>query len=257
MNLIMMLGMNARKCGSKEALRYRGNSVSFAELKNKADAAAGLFRQWGIGRGDKVSIMSLNTPSFVVAFYGVLGAGGTVVPINHKLVAPEVEYIVDHSESKVLLFDGALVSTVGQVVAQVRKVSLDTAAEGYEYFDALIEQAKPAELVDIQDDDNAEVLYTSGTTGKPKGCLHSHRNVIQAGITGALAIKLDDRDRLLTAMPVWHSSPLNNWFMGAQYVGATTVPQLSHLMPAPLLISFRASFMVTSIISMISCSEVA
>lgn len=77
--------------------------------------------------------------------------------------------------------------------------------------------------VDIRDDDLAEILYTSGTTGKPKGCLHSHKNVILAGITGAMAMKMDELDRLLMAMPIWHSSPLNNWFMAAQYVGATTI----------------------------------
>ncbi|WP_164016069.1 AMP-binding protein [Pyxidicoccus trucidator] len=71
--------------------------------------------------------------------------------------------------------------------------------------------------------DVAEILYTSGTTGLPKGCLHSHANVLFAGIGSSLAYGLDSTDRVLLAMPVWHSFPLNNLLLGSLYVGATVV----------------------------------
>ncbi|MBU2451762.1 MAG: AMP-binding protein, partial [Proteobacteria bacterium] len=77
--------------------------------------------------------------------------------------------------------------------------------------------------VPIHEDDPAELLYTSGTTGKPKGCVHTHKSVVSAGITGAQAIDLDQTDTMLIAMPIWHSSPLNNWFMGTTYVAGTSV----------------------------------
>jgi feruloyl-CoA synthase len=75
----------------------------------------------------------------------------------------------------------------------------------------------------IEPDDLAQILYTSGTTGNPKGCLHTHKSVVAAGITGARAINLDENDRMLIAMPIWHSSPLNNWFMGITTAGGTAV----------------------------------
>ncbi|MDD3473681.1 MAG: AMP-binding protein, partial [Syntrophaceae bacterium] len=87
----------------------------------------------------------------------------------------------------------------------------------------LLRTAPQIKKVEIHDEDFAEILYTSGTTGKPKGCLHTHRSVIMAGITGALAVKIGEQDVTLMAMPIWHSSPLNNWFMGTQYVGGTVV----------------------------------
>lgn len=223
MNLAGMVDMNARKFGDKACLRYDGKSFSFKEVKENAERTAAILQSRGIGKGDRIAIMSQNTPAFVFVLYGVAKAGAVAVPINHKLMPPEVEYILDHSESKMIFFDGSLAPVVSKAATSAEKVSMDSTADGFEQFEALLEKAGEFAPVEISDEDFAEILYTSGTTGKPKGCLHTHRSVMMAGNTGALAVKIDQRDRLLMAMPIWHSSPLNNWFMGTQYVGGTTV----------------------------------
>jgi feruloyl-CoA synthase len=223
MNLVGMLDMNARKFGDKDCLRYNGKSFSFREVKETAERTAAFLQNRGVRKGDKNAIMSQNTPAFVFLFYGAMKTGAVAVPINHKLMPPEVEYILDHSESKMIFFDGSLAPVVGKLSTPAEKVTMDSAAEGFEQFESLLEKAGEFDPVKVSDDDLAEILYTSGTTGKPKGCLHTHRSVIMAGTTGALAVKLDQQDRLLMAMPIWHSSPLNNWFMGTQYVGGVTV----------------------------------
>ncbi|WP_347491107.1 class I adenylate-forming enzyme family protein [Desulfoscipio sp. XC116] len=223
MNLVDMLERNAAKFADKDCLRYNSQGLTFAELYARAEEAAGLLQSWGVTKGDKVAIMSYNTPAYVVAFYGALKAGAAVVPVNHKLAAPEVSYILEHSEAKALFFDGMLGEVVRKVSVRARMVAIDSDAEGFESFEKLLDKAPAFTPVSIENHDLAEILYTSGTTGKPKGCLHSHKNVIFAGITGALAMKMDEQDRLLMAMPIWHSSPLNNWFIGAQFMGATTV----------------------------------
>jgi feruloyl-CoA synthase len=223
MNLVEMLERNAHKLAGKDCLRAAGKTISFAGMRTEARRAAGLLQSWGVRRGDKVAIMSHNTLAFPVAYYGVILAGAAVVPVNHRLAAPEVSYILGHSEARVFLFDGALQAVAGAVTTDARRASLDSDAPGTESFEGAMAGAPAFSPVELGDDDVAEILYTSGTTGKPKGCVHSHRNVIAAAITAALAVKMDESDRLLMAMPLWHSSPLNNWFMGAQYVGATTV----------------------------------
>ncbi len=224
MNLVELLDSTARKNPNRDCIRYMGKGYTYAAILDAAEKAAGLFQQWGLKKDDKVAIMSLNTPSFVIAFYGVLKAGGVVVPVNHKLTSPEVQYILEHSEAKIFLFDGALAAVASKLTGgSVRCLSLDSAAEGFESFDPLLVKAPSVHSVPISENDFAEILYTSGTTGKPKGCLHTHHSVIMSGITGALTMKFDEDDRLLMAMPIWHSSPLNNWFMAAQYVGCTTV----------------------------------
>ncbi|MFW6012034.1 MAG: class I adenylate-forming enzyme family protein, partial [Desulfosalsimonas sp.] len=153
--------------------------------------------------------------------------GASVVPINHKLMAPEVDYILNHSKSELFLYDGVLGDVASRLESGSKQIAMDSMPEaaGSEtrLLETMIESAGTYNPVDISGEDTAEILYTSGTTGKPKGCVHSHSNVIMAGITGALTIKMDKNDRLLMAMPIWHSSPLNNWFMGAMYMGASTV----------------------------------
>lgn len=223
MTLDEILDLNARKFGSKDAIRYEGKGITFTELKERAEQAAALLQSRGVGKGDSVAVMSHNTPGFVYAFFGALKAGAAVVPINHKLTAPEVTYQVDHSNSKVFLFDGSLAEVADALEVDVTRISLDSPAKGTEQLEPMLDRATAFSQVPLQEGDTAEILYTSGTTGKPKGCVHSHKTVIMAGITGALTMKMDGNDRLLTAMPIWHSSPLNNWFLGAMYVGATNV----------------------------------
>lgn len=223
MNLCQMLERNARKFAHRDCLRADGHGWTYAQVSRLAGQAAGLMQSWGVAPGDRVALMSHNTVGYVVSFYGALLAGAAVVPINHKLMAPEVDYILGHSRARLLLYDGALAPVVDKLSHDARRLCLDSAPQGLARLEDLLESAPAPRPVEINDDGLAEILYTSGTTGRPKGCMHSHRNVIMAGITGAMALKMDETDRLLMAMPIWHSSPLNNWFMGIQYLGGVTV----------------------------------
>ncbi|SMC17046.1 feruloyl-CoA synthase [Desulfacinum hydrothermale DSM 13146] len=223
MNLVEMVDRNARKFGSKDAIRTRGRGVSFLDLKDRAERAAGILQSHGIQAGDVVAIMSPNTPDFITVFFGAQKTGAAVVPVNHKLAAPEVDYILKHSGAKIFFFDGSLVQSIDALTLSIPQIALDSPAPGRPLLADLLETAPAFQAVAISDDATAEILYTSGTTGKPKGCVLTHRSVVMAAITGALAVKMDEEDRLLMAMPIWHSSPLNNWFLGASYVGATTV----------------------------------
>lgn len=223
MHLFELIDMNARKNPDKACVRVDGNSYSFRTVKGLSEKAAGLFQSLGIEKGDKLAIFSLNTLGFVPAFFGALKAGAVVVPINHKLTAREVDYILEHSGSKVLLFDGALAGVIAKLSTKIKSICMDSPAEGYEQFEKLLESAPPFAAVKVSDEDMAEILYTSGTTGYPKGCLHTHRTVMMAGIAMTLAAKFDEEDRILMAMPIWHSSPLNNWLVGITYAGGTMV----------------------------------
>jgi feruloyl-CoA synthase len=223
MNVFDVLDANAVAHPEKIALCDMQTAFTFRQVKEKSEQAAACFQAMGVNKGSVVALMSQNSFDFVFSFFGILKAGGIVVPINHKLTAPEVDYILENSRSDLFLFDGSLAAVAGSLGADIRKMSMNTQTEGVAFLKDAMDSAPAFAPVSVQEKDLAEILYTSGTTGKPKGCVHTHASVVSAGMTGARAIHLDDTDVMLIAMPIWHSSPLNNWFMGITYAGGTAV----------------------------------
>ncbi len=231
MNFISLLDQQARTRPEKLALRADGQDWSYAALAEASHRAAAVLRAQGMRQGDKLGLLCFNTPGFVFALFGAWRLGAAVVPINHKLQAPEVAYILRHCGARLCIVDGARASLIAtlqaelQPAAELRWLSTASAAEGVGYFDELLAQAIPCcdEHGHPAPDALAEILYTSGTTGQPKGCLHSHANVFHSALCAAAATSLSPKERTLIAMPIWHSSPLNNWFLGTLLMGGTAV----------------------------------
>ncbi|NOX34218.1 MAG: long-chain fatty acid--CoA ligase [Deltaproteobacteria bacterium] len=223
MNVIEIIDANAARHPDKTALCTMDKKVTFREVKEKSEQAAACFKASGIKKGDSVAIMSQNSFDFVFSFFGILKAGGVAVPVNHKLTAAEVDYILENSHAALFLFDGSLAKVACSLDVDIQKMALDTRVKNIGFLGDAMDKAPDFTPVPIQDEDLAEILYTSGTTGSPKGCVHTHKSVVSAGITGSKLAGLDENDIMLIAMPIWHSSPLNNWFMGTTYVAGTCV----------------------------------
>ncbi|WP_457552310.1 class I adenylate-forming enzyme family protein [Desulfobacula sp.] len=223
MNVIELVNSNADNHPDKIALCDIKTDFTFHQIKEKSEQVAACIQKLGIKKGDAVAIMGQNSFDFVFSFFGVLKAGGVVVPINHKLTSIEVDYILEDSNAKLFIFDGSLSAVADSITQDVKKMSMDTRANGVLFLGDDMEDATSFTKVAIKDEDRAEILYTSGTTGNPKGCILTHKSVLSAGITGAKAVNLDKNDKMLIAMPIWHSSPLNNWFMGTTFVAGTSV----------------------------------
>lgn len=227
MDFVSIIDEYARTQPERVALRAAGQDWTYAELAQTSRRAATVLHAQGVGAGDHVALWALNTPGFVFALFGAWRLGAAVVPVNHKLQAPEVAYILQHAAVRLCLVDGSLAGLVDRIDTDTRWLSLDSTAAGMDCFDELLAQAGP------HTDDSAapgeqtlaEILYTSGTTGKPKGCLHSHGNLFHTALCAAVSTSLTWQDRTLIAMPIWHSSPLNNWTLGTLLVGGTVVLQ--------------------------------
>lgn len=222
MNLLAAFDSAVRKHPEKTFVRFEGRSISYGEMKDRSHIAAGVLAANGVVAGDAVGLMCLNTPAFLEALLGSWRLAAIVVPVNHKLQAPELEYILRHSGSKVLVFDTSLAGVVSAVDAPTKTLATGGVASSGS-FDGLMREGAATEGNDLDDDAFAEILYTSGTTGKPKGCVLTHRSVAFAAITVALGLSITRDERTLIAMPIWHSSPLNNWFGATLYVGGTVV----------------------------------
>jgi len=225
MDLLCAFDSAARKTPHKPFLRHAGASITYAEMQRRSRQAAAVLQSCGVGAGDRVALMCFNTPGFVDALLGAWRLGAAVVPVNHKLQAPEVQYILRHSGARAVLFDAALAPVLAGVDSPARRLCTEGSVPDVLDFDAARAAAAPLAQDDAPPAPEAiaEVLYTSGTTGQPKGCLHSHQGVALAAITAALALSVTREERTLIAMPIWHSSPLNNWFGATLYMGGTVV----------------------------------
>jgi len=224
-DFVSVLDQHARTRGHELALRAEGRDWTYAQLAEQTRRAARVLAGVGVVAGERIAIFTLNTPGFVFALFGAWRLGAAVVPVNHKLQAPEVQYVLQHSGARVAVVDAALAPVARRVQTGVRWLATAGDAEGWASLDALMAQAEPYgdEHPAPAGDVLAEVLYTSGTTGRPKGCLHNHANLFQTAVCAAASVSLTPSDRVLTAMPIWHSSPLNNWFLGALLIGAANV----------------------------------
>ena len=226
MKLTTMLHATAQRVPDKAALIYQDRSWTYTELVEQSLKAAAVIRAKGVGEGDVIGIMTHNVPGFVFAAFGAWHLGATVVPTNHKFQAPEVKYTVEHSGMKLGIATPELIDIARTGAPQIEW--LETDSDNPEGFDALVAAAAPlsdSELPEFDDAAVAQILYTSGTTSAPKGCMHSHFNIAQVATLLSLNVGYRESDRLLLCMPIWHSAPLNVCLMPMILMGGTVILQ--------------------------------
>ncbi|MGO2110965.1 MAG: class I adenylate-forming enzyme family protein [Pseudoclavibacter sp.] len=221
MNLTWLLERSARTFPDKPAIVSDLGTLDYRQLLAASRRAAAAFRDAGVQPGDRVGVMAFNTPAFAVAAFGLWRAGAALVPINHKLTASEVAYVAGHSGLRVVVADVDLADRVREGAPDARVLTI--ADDGSGEFDALVASADEWDGVEVSGDAIAQVLYTSGTTSNPKGCLHTHAGLANVPAYTIAAVGLQRDDRFLIAMPIWHASPLNNWFLSMMYLGGTVV----------------------------------
>ncbi|MGH3578306.1 MAG: AMP-binding protein, partial [Mycobacterium sp.] len=210
-----------------------GRRFTFAELNERADRAAHVLTGLGLHKGDRVAVLLPNGHQFVEAFYGAARAGLMVVPLNWRLVADELAFMLRDSGATVLVFDAGYDAVVadlhnraggedGTPVVHWLRVGADAPAWAAD-FDAQVDKA-PAEpvSVDADGDDPLFIMYTSGTTGLPKGAVHTHDSVEGALITILASIDFRFRDRYLISPPLFHVAALTP-LIGCIYRGLTTI----------------------------------
>jgi fatty-acyl-CoA synthase len=183
------------------------DSITYRELESRARGMALALEQLGVLQGERVAIVSPNAARFLTAFFGVSGYGRVLVPINFRLTAEEVSYIVDHSGASVLLVDPELDEALAGVTAKER-ILLDGRADAALFAQAA-DGAQP-EAWTADEDAAASINYTSGTTARPKGVQLTHRNCwINATVFG-WHTTVTDRDVYLHTLPMFHC---NGWGM--------------------------------------------
>src|SRR4051812_8303109 len=177
-------------------------TITYAEMAQRARAQAAALDAMGIQTGERVAIITHNSARLLTALFGVSGSGRVLVPINFRLVAEEVKYIVAHSGARILMVDPELDEAMTDVACEHRFViGADT--------DAPLRHADPRSWV-YDEDATATINYTSGTTARPKGVQLTHRNLWLNATTFGWQAGIDDRDVYLHTLPQFHC---NGWGM--------------------------------------------
>lgn len=182
-----------------------------------AGMAAGLERM-GVGPGERVAIVSPNAARFLVAYFGVSAFGRILVPVNYRLTPAEIDYILEHSGSAVVLVDPELAESLAPI-RRGRWVVMDGSGDDAELFSG---SGTPTQSVAIREDDTASINYTSGTTARPKGVQLTHRNLWVNAVTFGWHAGVGERDVLLHTLPMFHCNgwgmPYAATAMGAKHV---------------------------------------
>lgn len=214
--------------GGKKFLTFGKEKFSFREINSKANKLANLLKIRGINKGDRVCIMLENSPEFFISLYGVLKAGCVCIPINTFFIQEEVAYIINDSGSKLFItssaFDGVGkgISAKCQTLKTVMTYE-DTAfeSENIKKLTARINDNKPD--VEIDESDHAVFIYSSGTTGHPKGAMLSHRNMIENAKGCLVRFKVTVNDRFLLFLPSFHAYALMTCVILPTYSGSSII----------------------------------
>ena len=203
-SLAQLLTETASKYAERPALKLDDTVVNYAVLNEGATRIAGLLKDKGLEPGDRVGIMLPNVPYFAVVYYGILRAGGVVVPMNVLLKGREVAFYLKDSGAKVLFAwhgFGEAAATGGEE-AGAEVISVEPGK-----FEELVMGAPRAEADEPRESsDTAVILYTSGTTGTPKGAELTHENLIlNCSVTAKTLIDVSEDDVVLGALPLFHS----------------------------------------------------
>lgn len=221
-----MLTVSAQRCPDRTALVFASSRRTYRELDAEVNRAAHALHRLGLSKGDRFALMAGNSDWFVIAFYAAAKLGAIVVPINPRSAGPELRYLLDDSGASVLAFDATVSQVVTETVGDASSPLLLALGhvEGHRSLaDLAADEPDSTPEVLVDESDDALILYTSGTTGRPKGALFDHHRTIWVGISLTSLFGLTEADRLLHVAPLYHAAELTMMLIPGTMVGATHV----------------------------------
>jgi long-chain acyl-CoA synthetase len=224
-NLIQMLEDAVQKYSERTVLISDKQHITYGQLNKAVSHVARLLRQSGVGKGDNVTLMLPNIPEFVYSFFGVLKTGAAVVPLNTSSTAFELTYLLNNSDSKVLITQASQVKKIDEIKDKLltcRKViAIDSLNENGELI-AGTGHSDPV-LVDINPEDPAEIIYTAGLTGRAMGAVLTHFNLCSELNMIQPIFRRTSDDIGLSLIPLFHSFGSTVNMLNVVQAGCSTV----------------------------------
>jgi long-chain acyl-CoA synthetase len=221
---------HARKvAGNREAVVCGETRYTWEVFDQRTDALARGLASLGVQRGDRVAVLMLNCHRYLELYYACARMGAAIVPLNIRLARPEIVFILNDSETKVLVVDKTFASHIAgrDTVPSIESVIYNgevTPADMINFEDVVIGGSHMQETVDqeMEDNDLAGLFYTGGTTGRAKGVMLSHKNIVSNAVNALLATGYNQRDTWLHAAPMFHLADVGSVFaltmVGARHV---------------------------------------
>jgi fatty-acyl-CoA synthase len=241
-----MIARNARKLPNKEALIYGEIRLTYKQFDARINRLAHALLALGIKKESKVAILAFNCNQFVEAYFALAKIGGVTVPLNFRLGGEELIYIVNHSEAEAFIMGEAFVQTVEAMQKDFPKVKnyisiTEKPVEGMLHYESWIARYPDHEpLILVDEDDPVFIMYTAGTTGKPKGAVLTHKNEVVMWMLASIWVFSEPGlsglwdSRTFAVSPVFHLAAfglcLLTFFAGATVVLPTEVFSPAYIM---------------------------
>jgi acyl-CoA synthetase (AMP-forming)/AMP-acid ligase II len=228
MNWYGVLAHHATRTPDKAITVFAGETTTYGEMVSGVAALAGGLSERGIRRGDVVALLSYNCPAFLETVFAANFLGAIAMPINWRLAAPEVRFLLEHSGARALVCDPALVdlandATQGIEAALVRVSVSPVGDSGWTTLADLRASRRRAAPVPAAADDIHRLMYTSGTTGRPKGVMISHANLAWKNLAHIIEFSFTSSDLGLACGPLYHVGALDLTTTSLIAAGATTI----------------------------------
>ena len=211
LNLGQNLKVNAKKFPNSIALKERERAFTYPETNKRVNKLAHSLLSLGLDKGDKVAVLLENSIEIVEVYLATAKTGLVIVPINFRLIGPEVEYIVNNSDAQALVVDDDFTPCVDALRSKLANIKPENyvvvggRAEGYREYEAFIREASESEPeAKVEPKDTWILIYTSGTTGKPKGVVRSHESHIAFYLINAVDFGFNEHDICMNVMPLCH-----------------------------------------------------
>src|SRR5580704_7818172 len=211
MNVFGLLSNARRRWSVRIAIRHGDRKRTYAELAAEATAFGVASRRDGLGEGDRVVIFLRNGLEFAAVLFGLFGAGLVAVPVNAKLHPREVAYIIENCGAKVAVANADMAVAIAEVAGRAFRVIVVGDAGAENSFEKVVDRGRSHGITAsaVTSDQPAWIFYTSGTTGRPKGAVLSHRNIVAAAVNCLADIfSFQPEDRALHVAPLSHGSGL-------------------------------------------------
>ncbi|WP_436698089.1 fatty acyl-CoA synthetase [Nocardioides sp. BYT-33-1] len=229
----------AQRVPDKLAIVDGDQRLTFAELEAYVERTAAAIAAAGLGKGDRLALLSHNCWQFAVLDFAAARAGVVLVPVNFMLGADEIAFILDHSGAAGFVAEDALVPTADAALAAaadpqvrarrvIRLSDSPAVADGWEDLTGWLEYDGPPVVVPLDDDDPVRMMFTSGTESRPKGALLSSRSLLWQYVSCALDGSMSADDVELHTLPLYHCAQLDCFLGTDVYLGATSI-----ILPGP------------------------